>query len=118
MTSVRDRLTDAGYALGWSAGLPGAGILGPRRVPVRRGHRLAPPGPRVQVLEANLRRVTGPSATGKELRALSRQTMRSYARYWLEAFRLPVIGQERIQADMHVTGEENLPATTWPPAAG
>jgi KDO2-lipid IV(A) lauroyltransferase len=46
--------------------------------------------------------------TGKELRALSRRTMRSYARYWLEAFRLPVIGQQRIQADMQVTGEENL----------
>ena len=46
MTSVRDRLTDAGYALGWSPGLPGAGILGPRRLPVRRGHRLAPPGAR------------------------------------------------------------------------
>jgi KDO2-lipid IV(A) lauroyltransferase len=60
------------------------------------------------VLEANLLRVAGPSVTGKELRALSRRTMRSYARYWLEAFRLPVIGQQRIQADMQVTGEENL----------
>ena len=60
------------------------------------------------MLEANLLRLTGPSVTGKELRALSRQTMHSYARYWLEAFRLPVIGQQRIQADMQVTGEENL----------
>jgi KDO2-lipid IV(A) lauroyltransferase len=60
------------------------------------------------VLEANLLRVTGPSVAGKELRALSRRTMRSYARYWLEAFRLPVIGQQRIQADMHATGEENI----------
>jgi KDO2-lipid IV(A) lauroyltransferase len=34
--------------------------------------------------------------------------MRSYARYWRESFRLPVIGQDRIQSDMLATGEENL----------
>ena len=62
-------------------------------------------GPRVQVLEANLRRVTGPQATGKQLRALSREGMRSYARYWLEVFRLPVISRERILGDMRCTGE-------------
>jgi phosphatidylinositol dimannoside acyltransferase len=63
-------------------------------------------GARVQVLEGNLRRVIGPAATGKELRALSRAGMRSYARYWLEVFRLPVIGRDRILADMRCTGEE------------
>jgi KDO2-lipid IV(A) lauroyltransferase len=108
VTSVRDRLTDAGYALGWSLVC---------RIPeswARRGFQFGADlawrrqGPGVQVLEANLLRVTGPSVTGKQLRALSRQTMRSYARYWLEAFRLPVIGQQRIQADMHATGEENI----------
>jgi phosphatidylinositol dimannoside acyltransferase len=62
-------------------------------------------GPRVQVLEGNLRRVV-PQASGKQLRALSRDGMRSYARYWLEVFRLPVISQERILADMRCTGEE------------
>jgi KDO2-lipid IV(A) lauroyltransferase len=108
VTSVRDRLTDAGYALGWTLVC---------RVPeswARAGFQFGADiawrrqGPGVQVLEANLQRITGPSVTGKELRALSRQTMRSYARYWLEAFRLPVIGQPRIQADMHATGEENI----------
>lgn len=63
-------------------------------------------GPRVQVLEGNLRRVLGPDADGKQLRALSRDAMRSYARYWLEVFRLPVISRERILADMRCTGEE------------
>ena len=62
----------------------------------------------MKVLEANLRRVLGPAATGQQLRALSRQTMRSYARYWLEAFRLPVIPLDRIMAGMHATGEETL----------
>ena len=106
MTSVRDRLTDAAYALGWTlvCRVPESWARGAFQFGADIFWRRQ--GPQVQVLEANLRRVTGPSATGKELRALSRQTMRSYARYWLESFRLPVLGQDRIQADMHVTGEE------------
>jgi lauroyl/myristoyl acyltransferase len=108
VTSVRDRLTDAAYAAGWSlvcrvpeSWARGAFEFGADLAWRRQGHQ-------VQVLEANLRRVIGPAATGKELRALSRQTMRSYSRYWLEAFRLPVIGQDRIQADMQATGEEGI----------
>ncbi len=110
MTSVRDRLTDAAYALGWTVvcRVPESWARGAFQFGADLAWRRQGPG--VQVLEGNLRRVIGPSATGKELRALSRQTMRSYARYWLEAFRLPVIGQQRIQADMQVTGEENLQA--------
>ena len=55
-------------------------------------------GKGVQQLEANLRRVVGQEASGKQLRELSRAAMRSYLRYWLEVFRLPVIGEERIGA--------------------
>jgi hypothetical protein len=53
-------------------------------------------GAGVQVLEGNLRRVIGVEASGGELRALSRQAMHSYARYWLEAFRLPVVPVDRL----------------------
>ena len=64
-------------------------------------------GPKVQVLESNLRRVLSwkqgsPEVDGQELRALSRATLRSYARYWLEVFRLPVIPVERIVSGMHI----------------
>ncbi|HEY6309981.1 MAG TPA: phosphatidylinositol mannoside acyltransferase, partial [Streptosporangiaceae bacterium] len=64
-------------------------------------------GPKVQVLEANLRRVLsysdpGGDVDGKELRTLSRAALRSYARYWLEVFRLPVIPAERILSGMHI----------------
>jgi len=67
-------------------------------------------GPKVQVLEANLRRVLSwrdhsPDVDGKELRTLSRATLRSYARYWLEVFRLPAIPVERIMSGMHVNAE-------------
>jgi phosphatidylinositol dimannoside acyltransferase len=72
-------------------------------------------GPKVQVLEANLRRVLvfkygRPDVDGKELRTLSRAALRSYARYWLETFRLPVIPVERILSGMHIdpAGEEAL----------
>src|SRR6266702_6582273 len=101
---LRDRLTDAGYGLGWSVVC---------RLPeswARRGFRFAADrawrrqGPGVQVLEGNLRRVIGSQAPGGELRALSRQAMRSYARYWLEAFRLPVTPVDRLIGGVHDTG--------------
>jgi phosphatidylinositol dimannoside acyltransferase len=67
-------------------------------------------GPKVQVLEANLRRVLSYSqgnreVDGKELRALSRAALQSYARYWLEVFRLPTIPIERIVSGMHIDPE-------------
>jgi phosphatidylinositol dimannoside acyltransferase len=72
-------------------------------------------GPKVQVLEANLRRVLSykydsPEVDGKELRSLSRAALRSYARYWLEVFRLPVIPVERIVSGMHIdaAGEQAM----------
>ena len=72
-------------------------------------------GPKVQVLEGNLRRVlafstASPDVDGKELRSLSRAALRSYARYWLEVFRLPAIPVERIVSGMHIdpAGEQAL----------
>ncbi len=96
MTGLKDRLIDAGYGLGWSAVC---------RLPepwARQGFRLAADiawrreGPRVSVLEGNLRRVIGPDASGAELRDLSRQAMQSYLRYYLEAFRLQVLPPDRL----------------------
>jgi phosphatidylinositol dimannoside acyltransferase len=58
----------------------------------------------VQVLEGNMRRVIGSGAPAGQLRRLSRQVMRSYARYWLEVFRLPVMPVGRLAGGMHVTG--------------
>jgi lauroyl/myristoyl acyltransferase len=112
---LSERLTGVAYQLGWKL------IC---RVPeswARRVFRVAADiawrrqGPSVQVLEANLLRVLrhkhgDPDVDGKELRALSRAALRSYARYWLEAFRLPVIPVERILSGMHIdaAGEEAM----------
>jgi len=70
-------------------------------------------GPSVRQLEANLARVVAqaareasPGTSVMDLRQLSRRGMRSYLRYWLEVFRLPVIGEEEILGRMRCTGEE------------
>ncbi|MEZ0165220.1 phosphatidylinositol mannoside acyltransferase [Kineococcus sp. LSe6-4] len=52
-------------------------------------------GPRVQQLRRNLARAR-PDAGPAELDALVRDGLRSYARYWLDAFRLPGWTRERI----------------------
>ncbi len=96
MPTLTDRLTDAGYGLGWSVvcRLPESWAQRGSRFAADLAWRRQSPG--VQVLEGNLRRVIDSQAPGGEPRALSRRAMRSYARYWLEAFRLPVMPADRL----------------------
>jgi KDO2-lipid IV(A) lauroyltransferase len=61
----------------------------------------------VRRLEANLRRAC-PEATYDELRVLSRQGMRSYLRYWCEAFRLPDWSRDRTVGRVRVENEHYL----------
>jgi KDO2-lipid IV(A) lauroyltransferase len=108
MPGPKDRLIDAGYGLGWAvvcrapeswarwAFMSAAGLAWRRQ------------GPRVQVLEGNLRRVLGDAADGADLRALSRESMLSYARYWLEVFRLPVIPTSRLVDGMQAEGDVQI----------
>jgi lauroyl/myristoyl acyltransferase len=123
--TFRERLISAAFGAGWNlvCRLPesvacalfnfGADIAWRRQ------------GPGVRVLEGNLVRVLrtdsafsgtataaaadpgGPYSPvdGAELRKLSRAVLRSYARYYLETFRLQVIPAERIQDGMHVNRE-------------
>lgn len=107
---IKDRLVSAAFEAGWTlvCRLPepwarrlfafGADIAWRRQ------------GGGVQVLEGNLLRVLGPGTDGAGLRAMSRKVMRSYGRYYLEAFRLQVIGAERILAGMH-NDSPNVPLT-------
>ena len=106
MPGLKDRLSSVGYGLGWSVvcRLPESWARWAFNLTADIAWRRQ--GRRVQVLEANLRRVLGPGGTGTELRALSRASLRSYARYWLEAFRLPVISPERLNGDTVVYGPQ------------
>lgn len=93
MAALRSRLTDAAYALGWSV------VRGmPETAAYATFDRLADGvwrrrGRGARQLETNLARVVGPEVGPDELRDLTRQAMRSYFRYWVEAFRLPALGR-------------------------
>ena len=112
MSRVKDLLAGTGYWLGWKVicRLPESwvrrGFAAVSEIAWRRqGHG-------VQVLEGNLLRVLGPGVTGQELRATSRAGMRSYGRYWMEVFRLPAIGTERILRDMRINEDAEQALTS------
>jgi phosphatidylinositol dimannoside acyltransferase len=103
---VRARLTDVGFAAGWRAvrllpePVARAAFEGSGRWAAGRD------GKGVRQLRANLRVVTG--LQGAELDRLTTAAVRSYARYWQEAFRLPTLGTRRIVEGSVVPGEEHL----------
>ncbi|GAA1833790.1 phosphatidylinositol mannoside acyltransferase [Pseudonocardia ailaonensis] len=100
------KAAELGYAAAWR---------GLRHVPApvaaavfRAGADLATRRGATGVLRANLRRVR-PDASGAELDRLVKAGMRSYARYWNEAFRLPALDPVRVHAGMapHTTGVDS-----------
>jgi lauroyl/myristoyl acyltransferase len=101
---VTGRLSDAAYAGGW-------GLV--RAMPEDVAHALFRAaadlawrrgGAGVDQLRRNLARV----APERELDALTREALRSYARYWYEVFRLPVMSRERVVSGMATVGERRL----------
>ncbi len=88
MTALRQRLEAAGYSAAWK--LTG---LAPEALALRvfegvGGFAARRGGRGVQRLRENLARVV-PEAGPEELDRLTDEAMRSYLRYWAEAFRLP-----------------------------
>ena len=86
---LREFLTGRAYISGWTA----VRLL-PERSAYALAQRLADQttargGERVRMLESNLRRVVGPGVSQADLDRLVRAGMRSYLRYWCDAFRLP-----------------------------
>lgn len=112
---LRDRVLSAAFGAGWTLvrWLPESWA----RPLFRFGADVAwrRQGRGVQVLEGNLVRVirTNPGDSspaqfdGKELRTLSRAVLRSYARYYMETFRLQIIPHDRVNAGTHIN-EENV----------
>lgn len=103
-------LTEAGYLAGWrlARALPRPVVAAAFRAGADRAHRGNGRGTRR--LRANLRRVVGPDLPEAELDRLVRAGLRSYARYWLEAFRLPSLSRREILAGFHLDGQEMLAA--------
>ena len=110
MGTLRDRLMSAAFGAGWSlvCRLPESTARWLFETAADIAWRRQGPG--VLTLEGNLVRVLRADSAdgevdGKELRSLSRAVMRSYARYYLETFRLQIIPDERILSGMHVNME-------------
>lgn len=97
MNAFAERLSVAGYLSGWRLvrGLPE-----PVARTVFRGladETWRRRGRGVRQLERNLARVVAEEPDSPRVRALGRAAMRSYARYWLEAFRLPSWSRDEIR---------------------
>lgn len=104
---MRSRLVDALYAGAWVA---------VRRLPEPAAYALfrlvadlvwRRRGRAVVQLERNLARAR-PEAGPGAVRALSREGMRSYLRYWCDAFRLPEWDAARVVSSVRVQGEHHL----------
>jgi phosphatidylinositol dimannoside acyltransferase len=99
---------EVGFAAAWQvvrtlpAGATWPVFAGAAAVAARRR------GPGVARLAANLRRVVGPEMPSKELDALVRRAVRSYARYWQEAFRLPAYSRDELGRRFELYGSEHL----------
>jgi lauroyl/myristoyl acyltransferase len=107
---VKDQLTELGYAAGWrvvrTLPLPVARALfnaGADRA--AKGN-----GPGTQRLRRNLRQVVGPDPSDAELDELVRAGLRSYARYWMEAFRLPSMSKQDHLAGFAIENESTFRA--------
>jgi phosphatidylinositol dimannoside acyltransferase len=104
---LADRLTVLGYSGGWSAvrHLPDRVAYATFRNIADLAWRRR--GPSVRRLEANLARALG-TTEAEVVRDASRAGMRSYLRYWCDAFRLPDWSVERIVDRVRIEGEDNM----------
>jgi KDO2-lipid IV(A) lauroyltransferase len=96
VSDVKEDLTYRAYATGWAVVrlLPERMAYGLFRLVADRSWRKR--GKSVRRLEANLARVLGPEATEEQIRAVSKQGMRNYMRYYCDTFRLETWSRERV----------------------
>ncbi|MFI5892772.1 phosphatidylinositol mannoside acyltransferase [Actinoplanes sp. NPDC051513] len=98
---MKDRLTEIGFAAGWR-------LIRTLPLPVARSLFMAAAdrayrknGPGTQRLRQNLAQVVGEGMPDE----LVRDGLRSYARYWLEAFRLPSQNKQQLLAGFGISAE-------------
>ncbi|MFI7551164.1 phosphatidylinositol mannoside acyltransferase [Micromonospora sediminimaris] len=103
-------LTELGFAAAWRLVrvLPRPVAAAAFDAVADNAHRRRGPG--ATRLRANLRRVVGPELPEAELDDLVRRGLRSYARYWMEAFRLPALSREQLLAGFRLDRADVLAA--------
>jgi KDO2-lipid IV(A) lauroyltransferase len=102
-----ERLADAGYGAGWRIVRTLPESVARSLFALGADWAARRPGTGAAQLRRNLARVV-PQAGPAELDDLVRQALRSYARYWCEAFRLPSMDHDALCRDVEpqITGYE------------
>lgn len=108
MSRLAESLAAAGYLAGWRVVRAMPPRLAARVFQAAADRTTRRAGSGVQRLRSNLRQVVGPGVGEAELDVLVRDGMRSYARYWLEAFRFPSIPASRRHATLDMANPELL----------
>jgi len=110
LAGVRAGAVDLGFAAGWRVvrALPERAVLAAATRLADRAVRRDGEG--IAQLRRNLRRVVGPLVPQAELDDLVRAAARSYARYWVETFRLPSMAAADVTARVEVRGFERIEA--------
>ena len=107
---ARGRLVDLGYAAGWGALKTVPEVMSARAFRAAADAAAVRNGPAARQLRRNLRRVVGPEVSELRMDALVGEALRSYARYWLETFRLPKMDHAEVarRAEQHTDGIEHI----------
>ncbi|MGY9074871.1 MAG: phosphatidylinositol mannoside acyltransferase [Acidimicrobiales bacterium] len=107
---MADRMWADAYRLGsrLARTLPGPMA---QRLPDVLGVALATSMPsKRRMIERHLGRIHGPSLTGRDLKRASAKAFESYARYWLESFRLPDKSVAELRAGIDVPNYHHVQA--------
>ena len=110
MNAALDRATDVGFAAAWSLVRTMPEWTADRAFRVAADTSFRRRGPAVVQLAKNLHRVLGPRSNPELLAMTVRAGLRSYARYWMETFRLPAMDLAAVteQVDVHTIGGEHI----------
>lgn len=112
LRSARERAVGFGYTAGWSAVRSAPRAVSSAAFQAAADAAAVRNGPGARQLRRNLRRVVGPRVSELRMDALVGDALRSYARYWLETFRLESMDHRVMVAEMdqHASGVEHLDA--------
>lgn len=112
LASARERAADLGFAAGWGLVKAAPEGLARRGFTAAADAAAVRKGAGARQLRKNLRRVVGPHMGERDLDQLVAAGLRSYARYWLETFRLSKMDHSRVVAsiDKNVTGRQHVEA--------
>lgn len=70
----------------------------------------ATPSDRRRMLRRHLRRVLGPAVAQAEVDRQARRALASYARYWVDTFRVPSLTLDQLERGLSFSGREHLEA--------